>query len=53
METNYIIIIPVLIALVVLVVYLVRRNRKDEKIFEKETMKADTRPELHKDDQVY
>ncbi|UAY55217.1 hypothetical protein [Arachidicoccus terrestris] len=35
---------------IVLVVWLVRRNIKDGKEYEKEVIQSDIKPELHKDD---
>jgi len=35
---------------ILLVVWLVRRNIKDEKEYEKEVVQSDIKPELHEDD---
>jgi len=42
MEINYYILVPILLVIVAGIIYLIRRNRKDEKKFEKEVNTAET-----------
>jgi hypothetical protein len=43
----------IIAALVIaLIIYLIRRNRKDQKILEKEMNLSELKPEEHKDDSV-
>ncbi|WP_162836339.1 hypothetical protein [Pedobacter lusitanus] len=52
METNDIIGILAIILAVLLLVFLIRRNRKDQKDFEREMNKSEIKPEKHEDDHV-
>lgn len=49
MEVNYLITVPVLIVVIVLIIYLIRRNRRDQKKFEKEIIESEIKPEKHDD----
>ncbi|PWK75902.1 hypothetical protein LX99_03635 [Mucilaginibacter oryzae] len=46
-QINYPLIIIVVIAAVILLVWMIRRNLKDEKDYEKETMQSEIKPEKH------
>lgn len=46
-QINYPVIIIVVIAAVILLVWMIRRNLKDEKDYEKETMQSEIKPEKH------
>jgi preprotein translocase subunit YajC len=48
MNANYVTIALVLMAAIVLLVYLIRRNRKDEKEFEADLNKEGTENDVHK-----
>ncbi|WP_256003443.1 hypothetical protein [Pedobacter deserti] len=52
MEVNYVIVIPVALVVLLLVGWLIRRNSKDRKKFEQESINAEIKPETHKDDHV-
>lgn len=52
MELNYPIIGLILLAAFILLLYLIRRNRKDEREFEKDFTKGEIEPEEHKEDQI-
>lgn len=52
MEINYAIAIPVFIAFVALIIFLVRRNNIDKKKMEKEIIDSEIEPEKHKSDRV-
>jgi preprotein translocase subunit YajC len=52
MEINYPILGLVVLAVICLIVFLVRRNRKDEKKFEKEMTESEIKPEKHDEDKV-
>jgi len=53
MEINYYILVPILLVIVAGIIYLIRRNRKDEQKFEKEVNSAEnTITEKHDRDQV-
>jgi len=47
MEINYPVAGIVLLAMIILVIFLIRRNRKDEKTFEKEMSESEIKPEKH------
>ena len=49
MEIDYTLVGVILLAFVILIIYLVIRNRKDEKKFEKDMSKSELRPEKHKE----
>ncbi|SDZ97904.1 FeoB-associated Cys-rich membrane protein [Pedobacter hartonius] len=51
MNINYPIAGIVLLAMILLVFFLIRRNRKDEKTFEKEMSESELKSEKHKEDQ--
>ncbi len=52
MEMNYVIVGLVVVAVIVLIVWLVRRNRKDEKNFERTVNASELNPEKHKEDEI-
>ena len=49
MEINYSIVGLVLIIAVAIIIILIRRNKKDQKNFEKSVNKSEIQPEEHKD----
>ncbi|MBB5638400.1 FtsZ-interacting cell division protein ZipA [Pedobacter cryoconitis] len=52
MEINYIIIIPVIFVVILLLGWLVWRNIKDEKKFEKDMNESEIKPEKHDEDHI-
>lgn len=52
MEINYPIAVLVLVAVAGLIIFLFRRNRKDKKKFEKETIQSELKPEKHDTNRV-
>jgi len=52
MEVNYNIIVPVVFAVLVLILFLIRRNRKDAKKFEKEVNQTETITDKHDKDRI-
>jgi preprotein translocase subunit YajC len=52
MEINYWIVIPLIIIILLFLAWLIRRNVKDEKKFEKEANQSDVKPEKHNDNKV-
>lgn len=50
MEINYLISGIVVIAVVFLIVFLIRRNKKDQKDFEQEKINSEIKPEKHKEE---
>jgi uncharacterized membrane protein YiaA len=52
METGYFFAGLVLIAVVALIIYLIRRNRKDEKQFEKDFNRSELKPDKHDDEHL-
>ena len=52
MEVNYYILIPVLIVVIIGIIYLIRRNQRDEKKFEKEVNNTETITDKHDRDRV-
>jgi hypothetical protein len=52
MEINYYIILPVGLILVLLLVWLIRRNSKDKKDYEKELIDSDQKPDKHPEEHV-
>jgi preprotein translocase subunit YajC len=52
MEMNYLIVAAVLLAVVILIAWIIRRNQKDKKKFEKEIINSELKPEAHKEDKV-
>ena len=49
MEINYFIVGIILIIAIVVVIVLIRKNKKDEKNFEKTVNESEMQPEKHKD----
>ncbi|WP_165503594.1 hypothetical protein [Pedobacter hiemivivus] len=47
MEINYTIAVPVLIAVVALIIFLILKNNKDKKKMEKEIIDSEIKPEKH------
>ncbi|WP_442590466.1 hypothetical protein ACSBL2_04475 [Pedobacter sp. AW31-3R] len=47
MDINYEIAGLVLLAVILLIIYLIRRNQKDKKKFEKEMIDTEIKPEKH------
>lgn len=52
MEIGYVFAGLVLIVVVALIVYLIRRNQKDEKQFEKDLNRSELKPDNHDDEQL-
>lgn len=52
MEINYPITGLILLAAIVLLIYLIRRNQRDEKKFEKDLNESEIDPEEHKEDKI-
>jgi len=52
MEINYAIVIPVILLILVLVAWLIWRNSKDEKKFEKDVNQSEIEPEKHDKDKI-
>jgi hypothetical protein len=52
MEINYWIVIPFVIVVLLLLTWLIRRNLKDEKKYEKEANQSDIKPAKHDDNKV-
>lgn len=52
MEINYVIVVPVILLAILFVVWIIRRNRKDEKKFEKEMNESEILPEKHDKDHI-
>ncbi|MES2455793.1 MAG: hypothetical protein V4594_09645 [Bacteroidota bacterium] len=52
MEINYAIVIPVILLILVLVAWLIWRNSKDEKKFEKDVNQSEIKPEQHDKDKI-
>jgi len=54
METaiNYWWVLPIFIVLIILVGWMIRRNVKDEKEYERELMKSEMKPRKHDDNSV-
>jgi len=50
MEINYAIAVPVFIAFVVLIIFLIRKNNKDKKKMEKEMIDSEIKPKKHGSD---
>ena len=49
MEINYLIVAPVFVAILALVFFLIRKNRKDQKEFENEIIQTELKPDKHDD----
>lgn len=52
MEINYNILGPVVVAGLLLIFYLIRRNNKDEQKYEEDTIDSEQKPESH-DEESY
>ncbi len=52
MEMNYIIVGFVVVAVIVLIIWLMRKNQKDEKNFEQTVNASELNPEKHKEDEI-
>lgn len=52
MEINYLITGLVVLAVICLIIFLIRKNRKDKKTFEKEVIESEIKPEQHDADKV-
>jgi len=52
MEINYPVTILILIAAIILIIVMIRRNRKDEKDFEKAVNQSELEPEEHKKNEL-
>ena len=52
MEMNYLIVGAVLLLVIIFLVWVIRRNYKDKKKFEKEIINSELQPEAHKEDKV-
>lgn len=53
MTINYPLLGIFLLAVIILIVFLLRRNRKDEQKFEKQMNQSELNPEKHDDDEVH
>jgi len=52
MEMNYLIVAGVFLLVIILITWMIRRNQKDKKKFEKEIINSELKPESHKEDKV-
>lgn len=52
MDINYVVAALVLIAIVALVVYLIRRNNKDRKKMLRNMAKSEFKPDKHSDEEI-
>jgi preprotein translocase subunit YajC len=52
MEIDYFIIVPILVAAIALLVFVIIRNQKDEKKFEEDMNKDTGDPERHPEDKI-
>jgi len=52
MEINYWIVIPFVLIIIFFIGWLIKRNLKDEKKFEKEANQSDIKPEKHDEDKI-
>jgi len=52
MEINYLVVVPVLILVIALILFLIRRNRKDQKKLERELNQSELKPEKHDKDHI-
>lgn len=52
MDINYVIVAAVLFVVILLIVFLIRRNQKDRKAFEKEVKDSELKPDKHEDNKV-
>ena len=51
-EINYPIVIAIVVAAVLFVFWLMRRNQKDEKKFERDMIDSESKPGKHKDQSI-
>ena len=49
-DINYWLIIPLILAVIILIAWLIKRDHKDAKAFEKEIIQSELPPEKHDDD---
>jgi len=52
MDINYWWVGLTLLAMILLISWLIRRNQKDKKTYEKEIMQSEIKPEKHDDEQI-
>lgn len=52
MEINYAIVIPVFIVVVLLILFLMFRNNKDRKKYEKDAAKSEIKPDQHDGEKI-
>ncbi|ETZ24874.1 hypothetical protein [Pedobacter sp. V48] len=52
MEINYLVVVPVLILVIALILFLICRNRKDQKKVEQELNESELKPEKHNKDHL-
>ncbi|MGK6349685.1 FeoB-associated Cys-rich membrane protein [Parapedobacter sp. DT-150] len=52
MEINYMIVALVLLGVIILVIWLIRRNQKDKKELERKLNLSDLEPEKHSEDDL-
>jgi len=52
MNINYLVIAGVVFIIIILLVLFLRRNKKDEKGFEKDVIQNDLEPEKHSEDKM-
>ena len=52
MELNYYFLAGFIVAIVALIVFLILRNKKEQKKFEREVIDSETKVEKHKDDRL-
>jgi len=52
MEANYFIIVPILLAAIALLIYVIVRNQRDKKKFEEDMNKDSGEPESHPSDKI-
>jgi hypothetical protein len=52
MEINYWIVIPFTLVVIALIGWLIKRNSKDEKKFEKDSNQIDIKPDQHPDEKI-
>ena len=52
MAINYPIVGAVVLAVILLIIFLIRRNQKDEKKFERDMIDSEIKPDKHKDQSI-
>ncbi|MET3115661.1 hypothetical protein AAKU52_003413 [Pedobacter sp. CG_S7] len=52
MDINYWWVSLALLAMILLISWLIRRNQKDKKVYEKEVMQTEIKPEKHDDEKI-